>query len=395
MKKRVVLIMGLLLTACGNVENVEKEEEHHDIPLEEGELTQEVQPDFKALEASIDHFLTEQAFNGVALVASGDQLLLNKGYGLADLETKTQNETTTKFHVASVSKSFVAVSVLQLVEAGKLALEDKVSDYFPDIPNGDLMTIHDLLTHASGLYDANTYGGYDEKTTVEDLIAAAFEEDNLYFEEDTEDNENSDQKDEEKEEDSVQTIYSNLGYDVLGAIIAKVSEMPYEAYIQKHIFEPTNMSDSMLNVEGVTIDKMATAYSGDINEGYVARKLHPSFGYSSGGIHSTVEDLYRYDRALASHTLITEESYELMVTPYTQVNGNPYSYGWFIGEELEGVVSHPGNLIGWHSMFLRHNEGEVTVILLTNHDNSDMNMAYDIARLVLSNVKEGQLLISE
>ena len=334
----------------------------------------EVNEDYRALETSIDHYLTEEKFNGVALVASGDDIILNKGFGFANAEEDIDNTSTTQFQIASVSKSFVAVAILQLVEAGALTLDTTIDKFFPDMPNANRMTIHHLLTHSSGLHDASSYEGYDEATILEDLISPAFASNNLYYEGVGE-----------------YTIYSNLGYDVLGAIVEQVTHLPYETYLEKYIFTPLGMDDSMLNITGQTIEHLATPYNGNIADGYNAKMMHPSFGYASGGIHSTVEDLYLYDRALAENTLISEESYELMIKPYKRVEGSDYSYGWFVDDEVEGLISHPGNLIGWHSMLIRHED--VTVILLTNHDESDMNMGYVIADLVLANVEDGELIL--
>ncbi len=98
-------------------------------------------------------------------------------------------------------------------------------------------------------------------------------------------------------------------------------------------------------------------------------------------------DLFKYDRALAKNELISEESFKMMSTPYSKIGNKDYGYGWYVDMYLENTIFHPGNLIGWHSMLLHHKEDKVSVILLTNHDESDMNMAFTIARLVLTNLE--------
>ncbi|MFQ9521054.1 MAG: serine hydrolase domain-containing protein [Turicibacter sp.] len=351
--------------------NVVPKPEIEIVELESLEVVNEIiSPNYEPLAESLDAYLLDQSFNGVTLVASGDEIILLKAYGLAQVNEQEEMTVDHQFQIASVSKSFVAVSILQLVEAGKLTLDQTIDKYFPDMPNAELITIHQLLTHTSGLYSGDDLTNYSQVTTVDEIIAPAFKSSNLYY-----------------EEPGTYSIYSNLGYDVLGAIIEQVSGQTYADYIEEHVLIPAGMTQSGLNMEGLVLENMATAYNGNISEGDEAKVLHPSFGYSSGGLHSTAMDLYKYDRALHSNLLISQESYDLMTQESSKVGTKSYGYGWYVNTGVEDTVSHPGNLIGWHSMLLRHQEDKVTVILLTNHDENDMFMAYNLARLVLAEVE--------
>ena len=351
--------------------NVVPKPEIETVELESLEVVSEIiSSNYQPLAESLDAYLLDQSFNGVTLVASGDQIILLKAYGLAQVNEQEEMTVDHQFQIASVSKSFVAVSILQLVEAGKLTLDQTIDKYFPDMPNAELITIHQLLTHTSGLYSGDDLTNYSQVTTVDEIIAPAFKSSNLYY-----------------EEPGTYSIYSNLGYDVLGAIIEQVSGQTYADYIEEHVLIPAGMTQSGLNMEGLVLENMATAYNGNISEGDEAKVLHPSFGYSSGGLHSTAMDLYKYDRALHSNLLISQESYDLMTQESSKVGTKSYGYGWYVNTGVEDTVSHPGNLIGWHSMLLRHQEDKVTVILLTNHDENDMFMAYNLARLVLAKVQ--------
>lgn len=351
--------------------NVVPKPEIETVELESLEVVSEIiSSNYQPLAESLDAYLLDQSFNGVTLVASGDQIILLKAYGLAQVNEQEEMTVDHQFQIASVSKSFVAVSILQLVEAGKLTLDQTIDKYFPDMPNAELITIHQLLTHTSGLYSGDDLTNYSQVTTVDEIIAPAFKSSNLYY-----------------EEPGTYSIYSNLGYDVLGAIIEQVSGQTYADYIEEHVLIPAGMTQSGLNMEGLVLENMATAYNGNISEGDEAKVLHPSFGYSSGGLHSTAMDLYKYDRALHSNLLISQESYDLMTQESSKVGTKSYGYGWYVNTGVEETVSHPGNLIGWHSMLLRHQEDKVTVILLTNHDENDMFMAYNLARLVLAEVE--------
>lgn len=351
--------------------NVVPKPEIETVELESLEVVSEIiSSNYQPLAESLDAYLLDQSFNGVTLVASGDEIILLKAYGLAQVNEQEEMTVDHQFQIASVSKSFVAVSILQLVEAGKLTLDQTIDKYFPDMPNAELITIHQLLTHTSGLYSGDDLTNYSQVTTVDEIIAPAFKSSNLYY-----------------EEPGTYSIYSNLGYDVLGAIIEQVSGQTYADYIEEHVLIPAGMTQSGLNMEGLVLENMATAYNGNISEGNEAKVLHPSFGYSSGGLHSTAMDLYKYDRALHSNLLISQESYDLMTQESSKVGTKSYGYGWYVNTGVEDTVSHPGNLIGWHSMLLRHQEDKVTVILLTNHDENDMFMAYNLARLVLAEVE--------
>lgn len=351
--------------------NVVPKPEIETVELESLEVVSEIiSSNYEPLAESLDAYLLDQSFNGVTLVASGDEIILLKAYGLAQVNEQEEMTVDHQFQIASVSKSFVAVSILQLVEAGKLTLDQTIDKYFPDMPNAELITIHQLLTHTSGLYSGDDLTNYSQVTTVDEIIAPAFKSSNLYY-----------------EEPGTYSIYSNLGYDILGAIIEQVSGQTYADYIEEHVLIPAGMTQSGLNMEGLVLENMATAYNGNISEGDEAKVLHPSFGYSSGGLHSTAMDLYKYDRALHSNLLISQESYDLMTQESSKVGTKSYGYGWYVNTGVEDTVSHPGNLIGWHSMLLRHQEDKVTVILLTNHDENDMFMAYNLARLVLAEVE--------
>ena len=377
-KYNLTCLMTLLLVGCGiqskqlnmipklNTQQVESKENEAMDEI----ITETVSSTYPMLAESINAYLVDQEFNGVTLVASEGEIILLKGYGLANAAQDEEMSVNHQFHIASVSKSFVAVSILQLVEAGKLTLDQTIDLYFPDMSHADQITIHQLLTHTSGLYSGDDLTNYSKVTTIDEIIAPAFKTSNLYY-----------------EEPGTYSIYSNLGYDVLGAIIEKVSGQSYEEYLQEHILDPTGMTHSGLNISNEPLELLATAYNGNISEGSEAVVLHPSFGYSSGGMHSTAMDLYKYDRALRNNTLISKASYDLMTQAYSKIGNKPYGYGWYVNSGVENTISHTGNLIGWHSMFLRHQEDKVTVILLTNHDESDMYMAYNIARLVLSEVE--------
>lgn len=367
-KPSAIVLTMLVLAGCS-------QETLADSPVQENKEISfvELKPsqNYDVVSQMIDEYLCQQNYNGAALVAMGDQVLLAKGYGYANLENEEFMTDQHQFQIASVSKSFAAVSILQLVEAGKLTLDQTLDTIFPTMANAHRITIHHLLTHTSGFYSGDDLSDYSKAISKEELTATAFKTNNLYH-----------------QEIGTRATYSNLGYDLLGLIVEEVSGLNYEDYLQQYIFEPAGMTNSGLNLEAEELPMLATSYNGNVLDGYNAKVFHPSFGYSSGGLHSTVWDLYRYDRALANNLLISQESYDLMSQTYSHIGPKGYGYGWYTNVELSDTVSHPGHLIGWHSMLLRANDNSFTVILLTNHDDSDMNMAYSIGNLVRANLKK-------
>ncbi|RYZ78919.1 MAG: class A beta-lactamase-related serine hydrolase, partial [Proteobacteria bacterium] len=165
-------------------------------------------------------------FSGTVIVMKDDSVLLKKAYGLANREFKVDNTVDTKFVLASVTKYFTAIAIMQLVEQGKLSLDDKLSKYFADYPKGDQVTIHMLLTHQAGLaldfdelYMNSTNISKDSANSVVMRKAYVFEP-------------------------GTSCKYSNIGYFLLGQIVEKSSGESYAHFLRKHIFDKAGMEDT-------------------------------------------------------------------------------------------------------------------------------------------------------
>jgi len=368
---KIFLLSLWLLAACSKQEEAPVLIDDAHIPeVAEGELTalEIMEPKLDGLSATLQAHLRAQDFNGVALVAAHGEIIFNEGFGLAQTEGQVPMTPNQKFQIASLSKSFVAVSILQLVEQGALTLETTLNEFLPDIYRSDEMTIHHLLTHSSGLFSGDDLTHYSDFTEPKTLIQYAYDPRFQHFEVIGEG-----------------TIYSNLGYDILGVIVEMASGLPYEVYLKRYILDVVGMPDTGLNVKGEPFYYMATAYSGHISEGEQAPVFHPSFGFSSGGLHSTTYDLFNYSQALLQGTLLTSESWELMIYPHTQVGRGLHGYGFF--RDVRGVansISHTGNLLGWHGVLIQELDNAATVIMLTNHSaGSDMQIGFDLARFLM------------
>ncbi|WP_229692290.1 serine hydrolase [Paenibacillus radicis (ex Gao et al. 2016)] len=288
----------------------------------------------------LDSYLKLNSYSGMALVAKDGKVLMRKGYGLAG-EGKL-NRPDMKTRIASITKSFTAASIMQLIEAGKLSLDDPISKLVSGIPSGDKITIHMLLSHTSGLPSEFTR---KDGTTIEQTVNEIRTK-KLDFEPGT------DYK------------YSNCGYVLLAYVVEKLSGMSYADYVQ------TNM----LQAAGMTHSGTATAKT-PTNDGYVLSKgawvKAPYYVSQSGTgtLYSTVDDLVKWDSLLHSGSLLSDSSLEAMYTPHSQKG---YGYGWIVRETPEGkTVFHNGSGSGFSTGMSRNLENGVTVILLGNHAGID------------------------
>lgn len=310
-------------------------------------------------------------FNGSILIAKKGNIILDKGYGFADIDQNIKNKTQTRFAIGSVTKQFTAMAIMQLDEKQMLNIEDKISKYLPDFPNGDGITIHNLLTHTSGLVNYTELPEFyvleSEDPKVEDVL-------NLI-------------KDKPLEfEPGTQFKYCNTGYALLSEIIEKVSGVTFEEYLHENIFRPLNMKDT-----GVCYGKNkeihhATAYSGHLDLIPVDDEILLSQAYGAGNMYSTVEDLYRWDRALDTEQLVKKEGLDRIFKGYIDMQGmGDYGYGWLIRDtELGKEIFHTGGTLGFSANIARYIDEDLTVIVLTNKSGYDtMSLAYTLASITL------------
>ncbi|WP_374016070.1 serine hydrolase domain-containing protein [Paenibacillus thiaminolyticus] len=292
----------------------------------------------------IDQYLTNEKFQGTVLIAKEGEILFTKGYGLA--ATDLPNSPSTLYQIASLSKTFTAVAVMQLVEKELLNLDNPISQYFPDFPNGESITISHLLSHSSGIPDylkANFEFDYSKEWNPNDIVKTV--------------------SDSELEFTPGKSFsYSNTGYVMLGLIVEKVSGQSYANYIEEHIFEPSNMFNSMF-----TVSAGIPKAEGHI-EGKAGPLMHNSAAYATGDIISTVEDLELFDRALRNNLLISKETSELMSMTHAKKFPYQYGYGWYTQDVMgKKAVGHSGGYpSGFRHYVTRLNDEELTVIVLSN-----------------------------
>ncbi len=329
---------------------------------------------YSDLAASIDEYIQSRVkydhFSGSVLVARDGEILLKKAYGLANVEHNIPNSPQSIFRLGSVTKQFTAMAILQLQEAGKLRVDDPISRYLPDYPNGDHITIHHLLTHSSGIAehtDEHEFFDWAKQPHTPDEIIAWFKDKPLDFPPGT------------------QVSYSNSGYILLGKIIEEVSGQTYEDYINERIFEPLNMSNSGYEHDEHESSNWTVGYhslpgsSGGHAE--KAKYLHMSIPYAAGALYSTVEELYIWDQALRTEVLVSRSALDSMFTPHLGGAG----YGWFIDPSAGTltIAEHGGGIFGYRSHILRYIEDEAVIIILSNLENAPVDrIAHTLKRML-------------
>jgi len=309
-----------------------------------------------ALEAKVDAFLKpaldDDLISGAVLIAKNGNILLAKGYGPANREYDIPNTPETKFRLGSMTKQFTAAAIMLLDERGQLNVEDTLTKYYPDYPDGNKITVHHLLTHTSGIPNYNTMADYDEKLVQPysiDQVIDWFKSQPLQF------------------EPGSKFAYSNSGYVLLAGIIEKVSGITYAEFLRQNIFEPLGMANSGQDVFTTVLKNRATGHGGDGRTVYQAPYRDMPFTSGAGSLYSTVDDLFLWDRALYTDKLLSKASRDKMFTPYT----DNYGYGWFIEQRNDRkVISHGGAINGFLANIDRYVDDTLVVINLLNYEST-------------------------
>ena len=300
----------------------------------------------------LDQYMTAQnkikGFTGAVLVMQKNKVLLRKGYGMADREWNIPNTPETKFELGSLTKQFTAACILQLAEQGRLSIEDKLSKFLPSFPKGDSVTIHMLLNHTSGIANYTSQPQFANLATLslrKDSMIAFFS--NKPY----------------TAAPGTRYQYTNSGYFLLGYIIEKVSGLSYDTYLKKNIFDRIDMANSTLNKPDSILSMRAKGYDTKAKKTVNADYISMEWPFSAGAIISTVDDLYKWDRALYTNTVINTLSKQSMFTPG---KGN-YGYGFIIDSlEKHPRIWHNGGIPGFITNLSRFVNDDVCVIVLAN-----------------------------
>jgi CubicO group peptidase (beta-lactamase class C family) len=308
----------------------------------------------------IDRFVSAYVklgrFSGAVLVACGDRVLFKQGYGQASHEHGASNSVRTSFRIGSQTKAFTAIAILQLQEQGQLDIHASIDAYLPGYPRGDRITLHHLLTNTSGIPDYITADVFRSMMgvphTPSELIST-FKDLPLLFEPGT------------------SFSYSNSGWVLLGAIVERLSGRSYGDYVQERIFAPLEMARSGLARSGQVLHDHADGYL--CQDGQVVRAgyLDNANQYAAGALHSTVEDMYRWDRALYGDQLLSRASRERMFAPYIDIEMGAYGYGCATRAVFgRRCIETSGGTLGFVSITTRYVDDDVAIVLMSNFENS-------------------------
>jgi CubicO group peptidase (beta-lactamase class C family) len=318
------------------------------------------------LESFMDKLGEAEVFSGAALLAREGDILFKKAYGMADREKNIANSLKTKFNLASLNKMFTSVAAAQLCEEGKLSYDDPIGKYLG--PNwipadiGNKVRIKHLLSHTSGIGIAKDD---DNLAYLEEAFKRNFRkiDDYKYF------SANAKLKFEPGSEYS----YSNMGMHLLGPIIEKISGVSYYQYLQEHIFDPLGMSDTAFCEMDRPEPNMAEGYVKESKEEGFTWKRNDYAGQlkgtPAGGAYATIDDLFKFEKALRNHMLVSEKTRDDLFTAKKELNANSYGFGFSV-RQFDGQykVGHTGGYVGINNYFSMYLNNGYTVILLSNVD---------------------------
>lgn len=319
---------------------------------------------------------------GIAvLVARDGNVLYRKGFGHADIKNKIPATPDTKFRIGSVTKQFTAAAILKLQEKNLLSVNDKLSKFIPDFPRGDEVTIHQLLTHTSGIHSYTSKPDFIDKVTktiVPDSLISSFKNDPYDF--------NPGEK----------MLYNNSAYFLLGYIIGKVSGKPYEAYLKETFFDPLHMKNTGVHYAGIKLEHEAKGYARNNNKYDTATNWDMSWAGGAGAMYSTVDDLLKWNQALYGGKVLSEKSFNEALTPVVLKNGElpamKYGYGLvFTKFRGQDIVSHGGGLHGFITQLAYFPKDKLTIVMFSNTDQPEVNFDHNkIAEAFLWNKLDKQ-----
>ncbi|MGG0836940.1 serine hydrolase [Bacillus paralicheniformis] len=291
--------------------------------------------------AQLDQYLKSIGFSGTALIVEDGKVVTSKGYLYANREEMVPNTPDTVFYVGSSQKAIIATAILQLEEKGLLSVNDPVSKYLPDFPNGSKITLYHFLTHTSGIRGHKEGHGY---ISPEDLI-----------------------KDIEKRGVKYPTgkwDYRDSNYSVLAYIVSMVSGEPVDQYIKKHVFKPAGMKHAGFYKTFAKESNPSTGYKlNPQKELYTPDMPNLSQLYGAGDIYMTAYDMYLFDKALYERKIISNESFMKMFTP----NKATYGMGFYVSP---GSYSSHGVMPGYNILNSFSLTGSRYVILFSNIQNN-------------------------
>lgn len=317
------------------------------------------------LSKKIDNLITRNyqsiAPGCVVLVSEEDKLVYEKGFGKANIELNDPLRPEMLFRIGSITKQYTAIAILQLIEQGRILLQDSLQKFIEGFPHkGYTITIENLLTHTSGIVDYEVLDfhvpnairiDFPPKQIIDSLAVLP-----LAFIPGT------------------QYRYSNSNYFLLGFILEKVTGKAYKTYMKENVFIPLGLSETCYDSPAEIIKNRVTGYTkgstGYENAGYLSMNQV----FSAGALLASARDLFKWHQALYTYKVVKKETLDKAVAPFQFSDGklSEYGYGWFI-KEFRGkkLIGHGGAIDGFRSMEAYLPEQDIFIAALFNSDNDD------------------------
>ena len=320
------------------------------------------QPSRAALVKQLDSIaesgvLENRVVGVVAAVVRGNDTLLLKGYGKADVEWNVPMPADAVFEIGSITKQFTAAAILQLRDEGKLTLDDDVTKWLPDFDTrGNKVTLRRLLDHTSGIKGLTELPEFGLLTSnprfPRDSAYALIKRQEFQF------------------PTGEAQIYNNSAYWLLGLVVEKASGMTYEDYVEKKIFAPLGMTRSMYCNSAENVERRAHGYG--VRDGQIRRaptNVH-TWPFSAGSLCSTAGDLVTWLKALHGGKVLSPKSYAEMIAPSKLNDGSPLRYGMglAVGKDSRGLnaIGHGGGIAGFTSEAVWYPDAQAAIVVLMN-----------------------------
>ena len=331
------------------------------------------------LPARIDSLALAAIRNGpvaalsIAVVKGRDTIVM-KGYGFADLENDVPATEQTVYRIGSITKQFTSAAVMQLVESGKVGLDDEITKYFPDFPTrGQRILVRHLLNHTSGIPSYTDIGPQFGRVMTlslsHDSLLALVRDDSLLF------------------APGAGFYYNNTGYYMLGMLIEKVTGQKYGPYLATQLFGPLGLRSTRYCETSPVIKKRAQGYGNNRGTLVNADYINMDLPFAAGSLCSTVGDLVAWQTALYGGKVVSRASLEQMTTPAKLTSSRPMRYGFGLSPDTLGghrVIGHGGGINGFISHTEYYPDDTLSVVVLANTAPApSQEIARNAARLVL------------
>jgi CubicO group peptidase (beta-lactamase class C family) len=285
------------------------------------------------------------------IIARGDEVLFRGARGKADVEHGVPLSADSGLDIGSITKQFAAAGLLKLVEAGKVSLDDPLSKFIKEYPQGDRITVLELLNHTSGIksYTDTPDPARNGLSTMQ--LVDSFKN--------------------EKPEFAPGTgwAYDNSGYVLVGAVIEAASGMPWQRYLKQTLFEPLRLDHTGYGADASVVARQAHGYTLSQGKALPAPLESQSHPHADGSLVSTVDDLLKWNRALHKGRVLGHESYRRMITPVGLAAPEQYGFGvWHTTLRNHEMIGHSGHISGFSAYLLYLPETEISVAVLQNMD---------------------------